>query len=427
MVQALARLVHSVQVPEASEESLAAVAGMFSSKAKGIEWTMDFNVAGDPVVVASEAHAITLAVEGLLGVIFTIAILTDEAVEEGELESPRMEMLHHSRPPPLEGQERPGGGGEERGGGIADMCARMVSSVWRTLLEALSVMLSRSQGEAVVLEILKGYQALTTACGVLRMVEPRDAFLESLCSFTLVAPLDVPRPSGALAVLTAGMKRLDVTAAAAAEGQQQQQQQQLRGGSGEGVVLTPKNVQALRTLFNISHRLCTVLGPSWEMVSSLARARVHMRAMRLCSPAGLRAGGEGREEKVGKCENRASGSGQGEIVEREKPGELKKSLGFDQKGRDREKGKTTRADLSAVLQRSGPGTRPDVNLECFHCPDTIASGCSPWQVINTLAAVDRTIHSPHATTQVRTAPYKRSLLPARCLCCVRYQGMWACM
>jgi hypothetical protein len=37
------------------------------------------------VLVASEAHAITVAVEGLLGVIFTVATLTDEAVDVGEV------------------------------------------------------------------------------------------------------------------------------------------------------------------------------------------------------------------------------------------------------------------------------------------------------------------------------------------------------
>lgn len=40
---------------------------------------------GSALVVASEAHAITLSMEGLLGVVFTVAVLTDEAVEEGEV------------------------------------------------------------------------------------------------------------------------------------------------------------------------------------------------------------------------------------------------------------------------------------------------------------------------------------------------------
>ena len=33
-----------------------------------------------------------------------------------------------------------------------------------------------------------------------------------------------------------------------------------------GIVLTPKNVHALRTLFNIAHRLHHVLGPAWVLV-----------------------------------------------------------------------------------------------------------------------------------------------------------------
>jgi hypothetical protein len=46
---------------------------------------MDNDASNSAVLVASEAHAITLAIEGLLGVVFTIATLTDEAVDTGEV------------------------------------------------------------------------------------------------------------------------------------------------------------------------------------------------------------------------------------------------------------------------------------------------------------------------------------------------------
>ena len=36
--------------------------------------------------------------------------------------------------------------------------------------------------------------------------------------------------------------------------------------TADGVVLTPKNVQALRTLFNIAHRLHHLLGPAWVLI-----------------------------------------------------------------------------------------------------------------------------------------------------------------
>jgi hypothetical protein len=51
----------------------------------GIEWSLDNDASNSAVLVASEAHAITLAFEGLLGVVFTVATLTDEAIDVGEV------------------------------------------------------------------------------------------------------------------------------------------------------------------------------------------------------------------------------------------------------------------------------------------------------------------------------------------------------
>ncbi|KAL0890802.1 hypothetical protein Bca101_014785 [Brassica carinata] len=232
MVKALARVVSSIQFQETSEESLTAVAGMFSSKAKGIEWILDNDASSAAVLVASEAHAITLAIEGLLGVVFTVATLTDEAVDTGELESPRYE-LHPSS--------------DYYTGKTSHLCISMVDSLWLTILDAFSLILSRSQGEAIVLEILKGYQAFTQACGVLHAVEPLNSFLASLCKFTIILPTDAERQSSI--VQSPVSKRSEV----------QVEQKDV-------IVLTPKNVQALRTLFNIAHRLHNVLGESWVLV-----------------------------------------------------------------------------------------------------------------------------------------------------------------
>jgi len=46
----------------------------------GVEWTPEGDPSGMGGLIASEAQAVTLAAEGLLGVIFTVATLTDEAV-----------------------------------------------------------------------------------------------------------------------------------------------------------------------------------------------------------------------------------------------------------------------------------------------------------------------------------------------------------
>lgn len=51
----------------------------------GIEWSLDNDASNTAVLVASEAHTVTLAIEGLLGVVFTVATLTDEAVDDGEV------------------------------------------------------------------------------------------------------------------------------------------------------------------------------------------------------------------------------------------------------------------------------------------------------------------------------------------------------
>ncbi|KAK7391922.1 hypothetical protein VNO78_20346 [Psophocarpus tetragonolobus] len=220
----------------------------------GIEWSLDNDASNAAVLVASEAHAITLAVEGLLGVVFTVATLTDEAIDIGELESPRCD-----NDPPVRWT-----------GKTAVLCISMVDSLWLTILDALSLILSRSQGEAIVLEILKGYQAFTQACGILRAVEPLNSFLASLCKFTINFPVETEKRS---ALPSPVSKRSELSV-----------------DQRDSVVLTPKNVQALRTLFNIAHRLHNVLGPSWvlvlETLAALDRAIHSPHATTQLDPSG---------------------------------------------------------------------------------------------------------------------------------------------
>ncbi|KAJ6380091.1 hypothetical protein OIU76_016695 [Salix suchowensis] len=151
-------------------------------------------------------------------------------MDVGELDSPRFEYE------PV----------ERYNGKTAVLCIAMVDSLWLTILDALSLILSRSQGEAIVLEILKGYQAFTQACGVLHAVEPLNSFLASLCKFTINFPNEAEKRS---AVQSSGSKRSEALVE-----------------PRDSIVLTQKNVQALRTLFNVAHRLHNVLGPSWVLV-----------------------------------------------------------------------------------------------------------------------------------------------------------------
>ncbi|BAD82073.1 SF21-like protein [Oryza sativa Japonica Group] len=230
IVRALALVVATIQASDLSEETLAAVAGMFSSKAKGIEWSMDNDASNAAVLVASEAHTITLALEGLLGVVFTIATLTDEALDVGELESPKCEL-----------------GSTECCGQLALLCAAMNP-------------IDRSQGEAIILEILKGYQAFTQACGVLRAIEPLNSFLASLCKFTINNPNEGEKRSLEIKNLLRGYKWQNIVLSPGSK------KVEMLVDQRDSIILTPKNVQALRTLFNVAHRLHNVLGPSWVLV-----------------------------------------------------------------------------------------------------------------------------------------------------------------
>ena len=121
----------------------------------GIEWSLDNDASNAAVLVASEAHAISLAIEGLLGIVFTVASLTDEAVDSGEvsekvaclymmlyasqflsnfmfpwykqLESPRCDYVPSAKCT----------------GKTAVLCISMVDSLWLTILDALSLILAR--------------------------------------------------------------------------------------------------------------------------------------------------------------------------------------------------------------------------------------------------------------------------------------------
>uniref|UniRef100_A0A453FM92 Protein MON2 homolog n=1 Tax=Aegilops tauschii subsp. strangulata TaxID=200361 RepID=A0A453FM92_AEGTS len=131
-------------------------------------------------------------------------------------------------------------------GQSALLCVAMVNSTWLTILDSLSLILMRSQGEAIILEILKGYQAFTQACGVLRAIEPLNSFLASLCKFTINNPNEGEKRS---ILLSPGSKKPETSM-----------------DQRDSIILTPKNVQALRTLFNVAHRLHNILGPSWVLV-----------------------------------------------------------------------------------------------------------------------------------------------------------------
>ncbi len=105
-------------------------------------------------------------------------------------------------------------------------------------------------------DVLKGYQTFTQVCGNLRLVTPRDAFLASLCRFTL--------PYNTRIVLDSSGVRASVDGRPGTPGTPVVPNSPgsviVESGSGAtNVTLSFKNVQAMRTLFSIAHSMGEIL------------------------------------------------------------------------------------------------------------------------------------------------------------------------
>ena len=125
-----------------------------------------------------------------------------------------------------------------------DVLKRLVLSCWQSILAALSSLLAKTNEEGQVQHLLMAYQSFTNTCGMLQLIKPRDALLSSLCSFALKKqfPRDESIQELMKDVLTPG-----------ADGQLTP-------------LLTAKNIQAYKALFNIAHCLGSYLGSAWSIV-----------------------------------------------------------------------------------------------------------------------------------------------------------------
>ena len=111
--------------------------------------------------------------DSLLALINTIETLTEAAVEPRPGVSTPVTYACNPLPP----QATP------------DMCEKLVLDTWYMVLSSLSAILARSSGEQVILAVLRGYQSFTQAAGLCGVAAARNAFLASLCDFTLAKPM----------------------------------------------------------------------------------------------------------------------------------------------------------------------------------------------------------------------------------------------
>lgn len=223
------------------------VAGLYSDKTAGKDWALDTDFEASPQQM-QRGYLSMLAIDSLLVFMGSVEKLTDMAVDRSGAVPDALSK---------------GPGSVERV--ELDVCKAMVEKTWRGLLAAISQLLQRSSGEEVVLQLLKGYQVFTQACGNLPLLEPRDAFLANLCEFALSSAseggpgeADAPHGGASMAATERLASPRSSTAGAALGGGE--------AAAEPGIVLAPKNVQSMRTLFNIAHRLSNVLGPAWALV-----------------------------------------------------------------------------------------------------------------------------------------------------------------
>ncbi|GMH33400.1 hypothetical protein BSKO_01234 [Bryopsis sp. KO-2023] len=123
------------------------------------------------------------------------------------------------------------------------VCVLMVDDSWRMLLGAFQCVIQRGCGEFLVLQLLRGYQSILQACASLQVVPALNAFLTSLCELGLPLSVEIHKTQGAS---RAGGSISNVAPGTA--------------------ILTPVNMQALRTLFNVVHELGNSLGSAWVLV-----------------------------------------------------------------------------------------------------------------------------------------------------------------
>lgn len=119
----------------------------------------------------------------------------------------------------------------------------MVNVAWKPMLGTFSLLLQTSNEESMIQFLLRAYMSLTTTCGVLGLNGPRDEFISSLCSFALP-------PQGISPFSLTNNQSHSIPSASLSA----------------NYLLSPKNLQILKALFNIAHGLGSILGTSWYIV-----------------------------------------------------------------------------------------------------------------------------------------------------------------
>ncbi|KJE91042.1 hypothetical protein CAOG_02242 [Capsaspora owczarzaki ATCC 30864] len=173
----------------------------------------------------------------------------------------------------------------------------LVESTWGAILQSLAQLLQSSRDDDVTQAIMRSYQTYTNLCGALDMKPPRDAFLVSLCKFSLPFNYDPriePPPIHAQASFShVGVGSLTLSSASgvspgvgsamsstnsggvggggssggatAPTGGNAGDKDAKNAPVGNGWVLNSMNIAAIRAVLYIVHCLGDLLGESWSI------------------------------------------------------------------------------------------------------------------------------------------------------------------
>uniref|UniRef100_UPI00358F2E5D protein MON2 homolog isoform X2 n=1 Tax=Myxine glutinosa TaxID=7769 RepID=UPI00358F2E5D len=172
----------------------------------------------------------------------------------------------------------------------------MIELSWCGLLAALSPLLDASTDEAATESILKAHTSMAAMSGRLSMVTPRDAFITAICKASLPPhyALTAFSTSSSLGTTKVHSTPILLLQPGSPTGECHQQVvamgQPLSGQVQGTVVLTAKNMQAMRTLLTMAHCHGAVLGAAWHMVLSTLQHLVWILGLKPAPGGSLKPG-----------------------------------------------------------------------------------------------------------------------------------------
>jgi hypothetical protein len=225
------------------------------NKSKGLEL---LNEAEPPAY--DKNYSIAIAIQCILNVINCFAVLA-QTNELTLAAAPSINQNHHATVAPTNPYD-------------VSIVSSMISVSWNTILQALSCLLTKTTEESEVQSLLLSYQSFTNTVGVLQLNKPCQSLLNSLCSNALQRNL-FPKEESISDIIKSLTLRNQTflslntsrdNSSSLSNNSNHNAAAVANGSDGLIQLLTGKNLQCLKALFNISHCLGSYLGSTGWLV-----------------------------------------------------------------------------------------------------------------------------------------------------------------